>query len=720
MKKILLLLVSVHMSLIALADEGMWIPMLLEKYNIEEMQSMGFKLTAEDIYSINQASMKDAVMIFGGGCTAELISDQGLIITNHHCGFSSIQSHSSVEHDYLTDGFWAMSKEDELPNPGLTVTFLKYMKDVTDSVLNGVSESMTMNERKKLINQNIKKIEEEAVKNTHYTAVVKPFFHGNQYLLFVNEVYKDVRLVGAPPSAIGDFGGDTDNWMWPRHTGDFSLFRIYADKDNKPAEYSPDNQPFKPKKHFPVSLKGIQEGDFTMVFGYPGSTEQYVPSYHLEMLTQTVYPPLIKMRTKKLEVMNRYMAQDPAVRIQYAAKNASVANSWKRWRGEIRGLEKLNAIEKKENFQKQFLQWARQDQQRRQKYGTLLNEYETLYQQLGDVRLARDLLLEVIYRNGIEIARLASKFQPIIKAYEEEKPDQQKILKLKEALKSDVKEFFKDYHRPLDKELTAHILTIYQSEVKPQYLPSVYDMINKKYKGNYVRFTEHIFQKTIFSDEEATIQWVERFSAKSIKKLKKDPAWMLYDSFYETYRENIYPLYQSLMATKDSLNRIYMQGQMAFEPDRVFYPDANFTLRVTYGQVKGYEPRDAVRYHYQTTIEGIMEKDNPDIYDYRVPEKLKELYRKKDFGRYGQNGTLPVCFIATNHTTGGNSGSPVINADGHLIGVNFDRAWEGVMSDLMFNPEQCRNISLDIRYALFIIDKFAGAGYLLDEMTLVE
>ncbi|MGQ1891424.1 S46 family peptidase [Thermophagus sp. OGC60D27] len=719
MKKLLLFLITIHLSLFSFAGEGMWIPMLLQKYNIEEMQSMGFKLTAEDIYSINKASMKDAVMIFGGGCTGELISDQGLIITNHHCGFSSIQSHSSVEHDYLTDGFWAMSKEDELPNPGLTVTFLKYMKDVTDSVLNGVDESMTMNERGKLIKQNIKKIEEEAIKNTHYTAVVKPFFHGNQYLLFVNEVYKDVRLVGAPPSAIGDFGGDTDNWMWPRHTGDFSLFRIYADKDNKPAEYSPDNQPFKPKKHFPVSLKGIQEGDFTMVFGYPGSTDQYVPSFHLKMLTETVYPPLIEMRTKKLEIMNRYMNQDPAVRIQYAAKNARVANSWKRWRGEIRGLKKLNAIEKKENYQAQFQKWAQQDKERDKKYGNLLDHFQTLYQKMGDVKLARDLLLEVNFRNGVEIAQLASMFSPLADAFEKEEVDPEEITELKETVKTNVQDFFKDYHQPLDQELTSQILKIYREKVKPEFLPPIYTLIDKKYKGNYNKYTENLFQKTHFINEQVTIDWIDAFTAKSIKKLKKDPAWELYDSFIRTYRK-IYSQYQSLSLTNDSLDRIYMQGQMAFGADRVFYPDANFTLRVTYGQVKGYEPRDAVQYHYLTTIEGIMEKDNPDIYDYKVPEKLKELYRNKDFGRYGQNGSLPVCFIATNHTTGGNSGSPVINAEGHLIGVNFDRAWEGVMSDLMFNPEQSRNISLDIRYALFVIDKFAGAGYLLDEMTLVE
>ncbi|MDI3521369.1 MAG: hypothetical protein PWR04_1357 [Anaerophaga sp.] len=722
MKKLILVLIFLQLVSASFAKEGMWIPLLLEKYNIEEMQEMGFKLTAEDIYSINQASMKDAVMIFGGGCTAELISDEGLIITNHHCGYSAIQSHSTVENDYLTNGFWAMSKEEELPNPDLTVTFLKYMKDVTDSVLKGVEETMTMKKREEIIEKNIKEIKEKATKDTHYTAIVKPFFHGNQYFLFVNEVYKDVRLVGAPPSAIGKFGGDTDNWMWPRHTGDFSLFRIYADENNEPAEYSPGNKPFKPKKHFPVSLKGIDEGDFTMVFGYPGSTDQYVPSYHIRMLTEEVYPALIDMRTQKLNVMNKYMNADPAVRIQYAAKKAGVSNSWKRWRGEIRGLKILNAVQRKEEYQSDFQAWTAKNDERSQRYGSLPEEYEKLYQQLGEVRLARDLLLEIISRSGgIEVSRVAAMFRPLIAAYEKnETPEQEEIDKIKEKLKKDIKEFFKDYHQPVDHEITEDILSLYAAKVDSEYLPAIYNHIEKKYNGRFGDYTDRLFRKTRLADKSSALELVDDFSERTVKKIKKDPAWELYDSFRNVYQDKIYPLYRSLSLTNDSLNRIYMQAQMAYEPHKTFYPDANFTLRVGYGKINGYEPRNAVKYLHQTTLEGIMEKDNPEIYDYRVPEKLKKLYKEKDFGRYEDNGTVPVCFIATNHTTGGNSGSPVINAEGHLIGVNFDRAWEGVMSDLMFNPEQCRNISLDIRYALFIIDKYAGAGYLLDEMTIME
>ncbi len=708
------------MTLPLFAKEGMWIPLLLNKYNIEEMQQMGFRLTAEDIYSINQAAMKDAVMIFGGGCTGELISDQGLLITNHHCGFSAIQSHSSVEHDYLTDGFWAMSPAEELPNPGLSVTFLKRMEDVTDSVLTGTSENMTMKERDVIIGRNIKRLVSRSLEGTHYTAQIKPFFQGNQYFLFVNEVFKDVRLVGAPPSAIGKFGGDTDNWMWPRHTGDFSLFRIYANEENEPAESSSENKPYRATSYFPVSLKGVEEGDFTMVFGYPGSTDQYVPSFHIEMLTQKVYPALVDVRTHKLNVLNRYMETDAAVRIQYAAKKASVSNSWKRWQGEIRGLDILNAVDKKQAYEAGFMSWVNSEPDRKARLGSILNEYDQLYQTYGDVQLARDMMLEVLMRNGIESNRLAALFKGLVTLYQEGETDKQAFEKMKETTINEVKRVFKDYYQPIDREITGELLTLYRAHVPNNYLPAVYADIERKYRRDTGAYAGHLFKKTFFTDEEAILKMINNFSAKQVKRINRDPMFRLYESFMEVYSDNIGPDYARQNQKLDSLNRIYMNAQMAYEPDKVFYPDANFTLRVTYGTVDGYRARDAVQYLNQTTLDGIMQKDNPDIYDYRVPERLKELYRDKDYGRYGQNGTMPVCFIATNHTTGGNSGSPVVNGEGHLVGVNFDRAWEGVMSDLMFNPDQCRNISIDIRYALFIIDKFAGAGYLLDEMTVVE
>ena len=704
----------VILNISAYADEGMWIPMLLKKYNIEQMQAKGFKLTAEDIYSINKASLKDAVMIFGGGCTGELISDRGLLITNYHCGYRSIQQHSSIDHDYLTDGFWAMSGEEELPNPGLTVTFLKRMEDVTDKVLKGITDNMPEKEREEIIKKNIKEVRQEAQKsNEKYQIIVKPFFYGNQYFLFINEIFKDVRLVGAPPSAIGKFGGDTDNWMWPRHTGDFSVFRIYANKDNKPAEYSKDNVPYKPVKHFTISLKEVKEGDFTMVFGYPGSTYEYVPSYHLEMLTQYINPKLIDVRTKKLDIMNRYQEKDPKVRIQYAAKNASISNSWKRWIGENKGLAKLNAVEKKQSFENRFNEWCKEDAQRDAKYGNLLAEYKKVYEAYAPYRLAYYYTSELVFRNGMEIATFAGAFNSLTSS----EKDKNRLI---EGLQKRTDRFFKDYHLPLDKEMTAMLLKMYRQNVPALFLPDIYSYIEKHFKGDIDKYTEHLFKKSLFTSEERTKELLSDVSKKNLKKLKKDPAIILYNSFKNNYTNKISPEYKKLTLQLNELNRKYMAAQMEFEKDKLFYPDANFTLRVTYGNVKGYEPKDAVYYEYRTTLKGIIEKDNPEIYDYNVPEKLKDLYKNKDYGQYETGGTVPVCFVATNHTTGGNSGSPVLNAEGQLIGINFDRAWEGVMSDLMFNPDQCRNISLDMHYMLFLIDKFAGAGYLLDEMTIVK
>jgi hypothetical protein len=714
---VLTLAVALFLQSFARADEGMWIPMLLKKYNIEKMQELGFKLSAEDVYSVNQACLKDAVVIFGRGCTGELISDKGLLVTNHHCGYGQIQYHSSVEHDYLTNGFWAMSQEEELVNPDLTVTFLKRMEDVTEQVLEGVNEEMKADERNKIIAANIKTIKEEAIKDTHYTAVLKPFFSGNQYFMFVNEVFKDVRLVGAPPSAIGKFGGDTDNWMWPRHTGDFSMFRIYADKDNKPADYSKDNVPYQPAKHFPVSLKGVNEGDFTMVFGYPGSTYQYVPSYHLEMLTETVNPKLIDVRTEKLNIMNRYQEADPAVRIKYAAKNASISNSWKRWIGENRGLEILDAINKKQQYEAEFNKWAKAESPQ---YADLLARYKTVYKDYTNYNLTYGYYREMIPSNGIEMANLAGKMDALKLLYEAEELNEETAQKVKDKLAETTELFFKDYYLPLDKEVAAKLLTMYAANIDASFQPDVYALINGKYKGDINKYVEQVYAKSIFDTKEEVMAFINGFSAKSIKVLEKDPAYILNKSFAKVYNDKVYPQLNKYRSELADLDKAYMAAQMQFEPNKVFYPDANFTLRVSYGQVKGYTARDAVYYKHFTTLEGIMEKDNPDIYDYRVPAKLKELYQNKDYGRYEVEGTVPVCFVATNHTTGGNSGSPVLNAEGHLIGINFDRAWEGVMSDLMFNPEQCRNISLDMRYVLFIVDKMAGAGYLLDEMTIIE
>ena len=723
-KKIFLSVLIFSLSLsVSFADEGMWIPILLKKYNIEQMKKKGFKLTADDIYSINHASLKDAVMIFGGGCTGELISDQGLLITNYHCGYRQIQQHSTVDHDYLTNGFWAMSKDEELPNPGLTVTFLKRMEDVTDKVLNGVTDDTPETERETIIKKNISKIIEEATKGNDYQAIVKPFFYGNQYFLFINQIFKDVRLVGAPPSAIGKFGGDTDNWMWPRHTGDFSVFRIYANKNNEPAEYSKDNVPYKPAKHFTISLKKVKKDEFTFVFGYPGSTHEYVPSYHLKMLTGYIYPKLIDVRGEKLNIMNSYQEKDPKVRIQYAAKNASISNSWKRWIGETKGLARFHAIEKKQEFEQRFNAWCKDDPQREKKYGSLLQQYKKVYDVYEPYSLAASYISELVFRNGIEIAQMAGSFGTLVNLYEKSGKkgvDQEKLTAIKASLQKNTERFYKDFYMPLDKEMTAKLLTMYKENVPARFLPGIYQYIDKHYKGDIGRYTDKLFEASLFRDEASAENILNNISSKTVKKIEKDPAYVLFKSFKEEYTDNISPELKKLGQQLNELNRKYMAAQMEFEKNKVFYPDANFTLRVTYGNVKGYNPRDAVHYMYFTTIDGVIEKDNPEIYDYNVPEKLKTLYKEKDYGQYEIDGTVPVCFVATNHTTGGNSGSPVLNGEGQLIGINFDRAWEGVMSDLMYDPKICRNISLDMHYMLFLIDKFAGAGYLLDEMTIVK
>jgi hypothetical protein len=698
------------------ADEGMWIPMLLKKYNIKDMRAKGFKLTADDIYSVNKASMKDAVMIFGGGCTAELISDQGLLITNHHCGFRSIQSHSSIEHDYLTNGFWAMNQSEELVNNGLTVTFLQRMEDVTDIVLANVSENMSEEDRQKEVAKQIQSLEIKNSESGKYKVRVKPFFYGNQYFMFVQKVYTDVRLVGAPPSAIGKFGGDTDNWMWPRHTGDFSIFRIYADKNNEPAKYSVDNVPFKPKKHFPISLKGVKQGDFTMVFGYPGSTEEYITSYAVALTSEVENPAKINIRQEKLNLIDRYMNQDPAIRIKYASKQAGISNGWKKWIGENRGLKRLDAINKKREFEHNITTWMIEDQNRAQKYGDLLPEYKEIYKKLTPYSIASTYFYETYY--SLDITRLVSSFSRLAKLGEEAKTDD--IEKTRKSLVAAIERIYKDYHQPLDKEIFAKMMEMYATSMDHQFIPSELAAANSKFKGDFVKYTNYVYKKSLFTDKERLMDFLESYTAKSLKKLQKDPLFKLYDSFIKMYIDELQPNISALYTKMSGMDRLWMQAIMEFEKDKVLYPDANFTLRVTYGKIDDYFPKDGVKYLPYTTVEGIIEKDNPDIYDYRVPEKLKQLYKAKDYGQYGENGKMHVCFTASNHTSGGNSGSPVINGEGQLIGVNFDRNWEGTMSDIMYDPDMCRNISLDIRYALFIIDKYAGAAYLIDEMTIIK
>ncbi len=703
------------------AHEGMWVPILLEKYSYEQMQKAGFKLTAEDIYDINQASLKDAVVGLGYSerpfrhfCTAELISDQGLILTNHHCGYGAIQRHSSVEHDYLTDGFWAHKNEEELANPWMTASFLKRMEDVTDKVLEGVTDDMSEEDREMKIRENQEAIINKAEEGTHYRANIKQFFAGNEYYMSVYEIFKDVRLVGAPPSAIGKFGGDTDNWSWPRHTGDFSMFRIYADKENMPSEYTKDNKPYKPVKHFEISTEGINEGDFTMVLGYPGTTQQHIPSYAVDLKKNHINPLRIKLRETRLNVMNKHMEQDKAVRIKYASKYAGISNGWKKWIGEIQGLERFKTIENKQKLEKEFKQWAK----KHPNYQGIVEKYESLYAQLTPLQEGFYYAIESAM--AIELVDYAGQFSRLVDHAKDE-ADTAAVEKAIERIKNGIEGRFKDYYLPIDKQIAGKVLEIYYKGVPEKFRPAVMNKIHEKYDRDFKAYANNLFESSIFSSKERVEKLLEDFDMEDYQKIESDPAYQLHEQVANFYRENIQPEYASISDTLDILDRKYVDGLRKMQSDQVFWPDANSTFRIGFGKVDGYEPRDAVEYEYQTTLKGIIEKDDPEVYDYRVPEKLKKLYKQRDFGNYtNSDGEVPVCFIGTNHTSGGNSGSPVLDENGRLIGVNFDRAWEGVMSDITYKPEICRNIMLDIRYVLFIVDKYAEADNLIEEMTIVK
>jgi len=713
-RKFILLAVSITIILKLSAKEGMWIPILLEKYNLAEMQQIGFRLTASDIYDVNNASMKDAVVIFGGGCTGELISDEGLLITNHHCGYRQIQSHSTVENDYLTHGFWAMNRGEELPNPGLSVSFLEYMEDVTEKVFEN-TEGLSEAEKQTQIERNTDEIRKAASERGKFSTQVKPLFYGNQYFLYVHKLYRDVRLVGAPPSAIGKFGGDTDNWMWPRHTGDFSLFRIYADANNEPAEYSPKNVPFKPKKFFPISMKGANHGDFTMVFGNPGTTTQYIPSQEVSLIMNQRDPDRIKIRDKKLEIIGTDMEKDAKVRIQYSAKYAGISNAWKKWQGEIKGLERLDAVNKKLEFEFEFKKWAQTNGIWDNEYKTVFENFSNIYPGYTQYIRASDYYAEIVSR-GIEIFNLASQANTIVNRIESKQTDN--LSDLKGMFLKGLPGFFKDYNQPTDEKLFTELLPVLVNDIDKQFLPA--DFLQLMETSSSEKLLKNVYRKSMLTNQQKINQLMQADNEEVLKQLRKDPLVEMYRSLNFHHEVHIKPVVDSLNTQIQKNMKLYMAGIMEMRKDEQLYADANLSLRVTYGKVEGYQPQDGVAYKHYTTLSGIMEKDNPDIYDYDVPARLRELYETKDFGRYAVNGDVPVCFTASNHTSGGNSGSPVVNASGELIGVNFDRNWEGTMSDIMYDPQMCRNISLDIRYALFIVDKFAGAGYLLDEMEIVK
>ncbi|MCB0823420.1 MAG: S46 family peptidase [Bacteroidales bacterium] len=711
-----LMIVLLGIQPLARADEGMWLPIFIERLNYTDMEKMGLQLTPEEIYSVNNSSLKDAVAIFGRGCTSEVISDQGLLLTNHHCGYGQIQEHSSVEHNYLKDGFWAMSFEEELPNPGLTASFLIRIEDVTDKVLETLNNDMTEKERTEAVRKVSGELSKAAEEGTHYNASVRSFFEGNEYYLFVYEVFRDVRLVGAPPSSIGKFGADTDNWMWPRHTGDFSIFRVYTDKDGNPADYAEDNVPMKPKHHLPVSIAGVKEGDFSMIMGYPGSTERYMTSYGVKMALDISNQTIVDVRDVKLKIMMEDMEADEAIRIKYASKYARIANYWKYYIGQTKGLKRLKVYDKKVALENQFTEWMDGNQQNKDKYADALPLIKDAYEGISKYELARIYQSEAIMR-GSEIIGLASRFSNLKKELEADEVNQENVDKQVQRMKDMLPDYFKDYNLPTDKKLLAAMMKMYYENVPADQQPAYIKEIHKKFKGNFDAYADMVFEKSVFTTSDKVMAFLDDPSA---KKLDKDPAYMAAKEFNNFYFENIRPETMDYYDKLDKGNRLFIAGLREMQPNKKFYPDANFTMRLTYGQVLDYYPADAVHYNYFTTMKGIMEKEDPNNWEFVVPEKLKQLYKAKDFGRYGEGEVMKVCFLTNHDITGGNSGSPVMNANGELIGLAFDGNWEAMSGDIVFEPEIQRTINVDIRYVLFIIDKYAGCTRLINEMDIVS
>lgn len=717
MKRLLAIIAFIQVITPALvrADEGMWLPALVEKLNINQMKKEGCQLSAEDIYSINHSSLKDAVVALDhGSCTAEVISEEGLLLTNHHCGFEDIQQHSTVEHDYLRDGFWAKSKEEELPNPGKTVSFLIAFEDVTDKIIPELNDEMNSEERAKKVREIAQKIEKDAVGDNPYEARVQSMFADNKYYLFVYETFRDIRLVGAPPQSMGKFGGDTDNWMWPRHTDDFSMFRIYCDKDGKPAPYSKDNVPYKPKHHLPISLKGYQPGDYTMVMGYPGSTNRYKTSFGVEYTMNVTNPIRIKVREEKLRIMKDFMRTSQQARIMYSSKYARSSNYYKYSIGQNEGLENLDVIAKKKELEDQFTKWVNADESRKAKYGEALTLIASAYQNTKD-EVALEYIAEAMLR-GAEIFQFAYRTRQLHDALVDNS-DKERISLASDRVKDGLDEFFKDYDSATDQKIAGALFKIYKENVDPMYYPAFINLVETKYKGDFDKYTKELYARSIFGSKEKLLKFFESPKAKT---LEKDPIYQASLEMFKTMND----IGTEVRKTNDALakgNRLFVGGLMEMEKDKVFYPDANSTMRLTYGTVGGYIPRDGVEYNYFTTMKGYIEKEIPGDEEFDVPAKLKELYYAGDFGRYAdKDGTLHTCFISNNDITGGNSGSPVINGKGELIGIAFDGNWEAMSGDIAFENQIQKCINVDIRFVLWTIDKMAGAKNLIDKMTIVE
>ena len=698
-----------------LSAQGMWVPLLLEKQNEKEMKSLGLKLDADDIFSNYDPSIKDAICQFDGGCTGSMISPDGLLLTNHHCGFDAIQQLSSLEHNYIENGYWAKDRSGELPAAGVTAMFIVRMEDVTALALQNVAPGMAEKDRQSQIDKNLAQIKVNTKKGKSEDILIRPFYNGNQYYLFVTKTFTDVRFVGAPPSSVGKFGSDTDNWVWPRHTGDFSIFRIYADKEGNPADYAADNVPYHPIRFLPVSIDGVKEGDFTMVYGFPGRTDEYLPEAGVRQVAEVLDPAKVSIRDQALKIMDGYMRKDPAVKIAYVSKYATIANAWKKWQGEMLGIKTYKALDKKQEYEAEFTRRVEQNPDWKYRFGNLLPRLRQLYKDIEPYAFARDFYFESIVRNNEVLAQAAS-LSGWINSYEKN-GEAFFVGKQKEAT-AGLDAFYKDYRPEVDQAVLAKLLEMYATSMRPEWGGTDLQTMAKA-KGGYGALAAYIFENSALVSQSKMNALLAKKPAEKVEALKNDPAYKLWEQLQQNYATNIQPKLQELQPQINLLQREYMAAQMVVFKEKRFFPDANSTLRLTYGKVRSFSPRDAVMYEFQTDLDGVMEKYVPGDYEFDVPAKLVTLWKSKDYGQYATaDGKLPVAFIGTNHTTGGNSGSPALDARGNLIGLNFDRVWEGTMSDLNFEAAICRNIMVDIRYVLFLIDKLGGAGYLLDEMKI--
>ncbi len=715
----------------ARADEGMWLPLFLERLNYVDMQKMGLQLTPEEVYSINNGSLKDAIAGLsndpapsGFFCTGEIVSNEGLMFTNHHCGFDIIQQHSTVDHDYLANGFWAMSREEELPNEELTASILYYMADVTDSIMPNISDTLKGSDRTAAIRKITSQMKKTASEDGKYNVVIKSFFSGNEYYMFVYEVFKDVRLVGAPPSSIGKFGGDTDNWMWPRHTGDFSIFRVYTAPDGSPAEYSEENIPLVPKHYLPISLDPVKENEFAMIWGFPGGTERYETSSGIDFKVKEFYPPIIEVFGKKLEIWKEHMNASQEVRIKYASNYAGIANAWKLFIGQTKGIKDLDVYGDKKAFEDEFTLWIEANPSRQEKYGEVLTVIDDANEKKSDgySTLIYASLAGIGGADIIGYAREFSALKSFMEKYKEEKDKKKKEKKLKqldkeiEKLKDNVADQFKNYDMTTDEDVFAAMTEMYYYNIPEDMHPELLTKLVKKYKENFKEIAAYVFTKSYFSSDEKVMTFLDD---PSLKALDKDPAFILSSE----YMASLMKASANARRESDELKtakRLFVEGVREMQPDKSFYPDANSTLRFSYGKVMDYYPADAIHFDYVTHLSGVIEKEDPENDEFIVSEKLVELYEAKDYGQYGQDGKMIVCFLTNNDITGGNSGSPVVNGKGELTGIAFDGNWEAMSSDIAFAPNLQRTIVVDVHYVLFIIDKFAGATHLIDELTIVK